>query len=81
MPADSQWKRPDGDDDDEDEVPFNKELYLGMDNVIVVDNLPIVPPEKVFLLLSDACWCYLCMWFSEQDVDPLKRGDQLFKNV
>ena len=33
--------------DDDDIEPFTKELDLSMDNVIVVDNLPIVPPEKV----------------------------------
>ena len=33
--------------EDEDLEPFTKELDLTMDNVIVVDNLPVVPPEKV----------------------------------
>ncbi|EKX42947.1 translation initiation factor 3, subunit B [Guillardia theta CCMP2712] len=36
------------DEYDDDDVPFTKaELDLSMDNVIVVDNLPVVPPEKV----------------------------------
>eukprot|EP00287_Rhodomonas_sp_CCMP768_P016914 CAMPEP_0202816822 /NCGR_PEP_ID=MMETSP1389-20130828/7203_1 /ASSEMBLY_ACC=CAM_ASM_000865 /TAXON_ID=302021 /ORGANISM="Rhodomonas sp., Strain CCMP768" /LENGTH=668 /DNA_ID=CAMNT_0049488933 /DNA_START=11 /DNA_END=2017 /DNA_ORIENTATION=- len=51
MAGESQWGRPDA-DEDEDDVPFQKELNLSMDNVIVVDNLPVVPPEKVEKLVS-----------------------------
>jgi translation initiation factor 3 subunit B len=32
---------------DDDAAGFDKELNLSMDNIIVVDKLPVVPPEKV----------------------------------
>ena len=32
---------------DDEAAGFDKELNLSMDNVIVVDHLPVVPPEKV----------------------------------
>lgn len=32
---------------DDDAAGFERELNLAMDNVIVVDNLPVIPPEKM----------------------------------